>query len=170
MARREIYFNANPQDFFNRISRDFIGLESLTRRLIEDTGTVANSSGYPPYNIEALDENHYQLTIAVAGFTSDDINITTQNNVLLVEGNKEDDSEHKVYLYRGIAARAFRRQFNLMDHIEVENADLRDGMLIINLVRNVPEELKPKTISIGIGKPKTIDTFIEGKVKENNKK
>jgi molecular chaperone IbpA len=106
------------------------------------------SNGYPPYNIEQIDENEYMISLAVAGFGMDDLDITLEKNVLTVEGNVQKTNEGKNYLHKGIGGRNFRRQFTLAEHIEVESAGLDLGMLNIHLVRNVPEAEQPKKIAI----------------------
>lgn len=107
-----------------------------------------NSAGYPPYNIEALDENQYAITLAVAGFKQAELDIQTENGALTVRGNKEHDSNTSNFLHKGIAQRSFERKFNLADHVEVVNANLADGLLSIELVREIPEAMKPKSITI----------------------
>ena len=106
------------------------------------------SNGYPPYNIEQIDENEYMISLAVAGFGMDDLDITLEKNVLTVEGNVQKTNEEKNYLHKGIGGRNFRRQFTLAEHIEVKSAGLDLGMLNIHLVRNVPEAEQPKKIAI----------------------
>ena len=107
-----------------------------------------NSAGYPPYNIEALDENQYAITLAVAGFKQTELDIQTENGVLTVRGNKESADKTANFLHKGIAQRSFERKFNLADHVEVVNADLANGLLHIELVREIPEAMKPKSIAI----------------------
>jgi len=103
---------------------------------------------YPPYNIEKVDEDSYRLCMAVAGFTADDLTITAQPNLLVVEGQREPGGEAEI-LHRGLGLRPFRRRFNLADHIEVREAHLENGLLTIELVRNIPEALRPHRIPIG---------------------
>lgn len=107
-----------------------------------------NSAGYPPYNIATLDENQYAITLAVAGFKQSELTIQTENGVLTVCGNKESETDSNNYLHKGIAQRSFERKFNLADHVEVVNANLTDGLLSIELVKEIPDAMKPKTISI----------------------
>ncbi|PQO24288.1 heat-shock protein [Rhodobacteraceae bacterium WD3A24] len=104
--------------------------------------------GYPPYNIEKTDENAYRISIAVAGFSEDDISIEVKENALLVSASKAEEDENRTYLHRGIATRAFERRFQLADHVKVDGATLADGMLHIDLVREIPEALKPRRIEI----------------------
>ena len=139
---------------FPELNRSFIGLDNLFRDFFEDTGTVMNPGSYPPYNIERLDDSHYRVSLAVAGFREDDLNITLQNGMLTIDGEQtEEEGDGKDYVYRGIATRSFRRQFKLGEHIEVQDATMDNGLLVIDLVRNVPEGEKPKQISIGQGPP-----------------
>jgi molecular chaperone IbpA len=106
------------------------------------------SSGYPPYNIEQINDNEYMITLAVAGFAMEDLDITLEKNVLTIEGSAAKADEEKNYLHKGIGGRNFRRQFTLAEHIEVEDAGLDLGMLNIHLKRNVPEAEQPKKIQI----------------------
>ena len=115
-----------------------------------------NSAGYPPYNIEALDENQYAITLAVAGFKQSELDIQTESGVLTVRGNKESNSSNQNFLHRGIAQRSFERKFNLADHVEVVNANLADGLLNIELVREIPDAMKPKSIAINNGETKQV--------------
>ena len=110
-----------------------------------------NSVGYPPYNIEKLDDDSYRITVALAGFGEDDIEITAQENLLVVSG-KLEDSEDTGYLHRGIAGRPFERRLNLAEYVTVADASLANGMLVIDLVREVPEAMKPRRIEIHTGK------------------
>lgn len=140
----------NPQTLMERMNRDFIGGHRMLQLLFEDTGTVQNASGYPPYNIEVMGDDAFRLTLAVAGFNKDDIEVTSHNGLLTVEGRKEEIvEENQKFLYRGIANRAFTRQFHLNDYVDVVDADMKDGLLIIDLRRELPEALKPRKIDIG---------------------
>jgi molecular chaperone IbpA len=114
---------------------------------------VDQSSGFPPYNIKSTGENQYQITMAVAGFSENDLTITTEQNRLLVSGNITDDQESKddTFLYRCIATRSFERRFNLADHVRVSGARLDNGLLHIELEREIPEAMKPKSIAIQSG-------------------
>ena len=113
-----------------------------------------NGVSYPPYDIEKLGEDAYRITMAVAGFGEDDLDVTVQDNLLVVSGKSAEDRENgKRYLYRGIAARAFERRFSLADYVQVTSASLANGVLTIDLVREVPESLKPRRIAIGAGVP-----------------
>jgi len=109
------------------------------------------SSGYPPYDIEVLDDNRYAIVLAVAGFDQSEIDIKVEKGVLSVHGKKSSE-ETSTYLHHGIANRAFDRKFNLADYVEVIGADLSNGLLTINLVKEIPEAMKPKTIQINQAK------------------
>ncbi|MGI4850640.1 MAG: Hsp20 family protein [Janthinobacterium lividum] len=127
--------------------RSSIGFDRLMQLM--DTPTRSeDSSSYPPYNIEKLNDEAYRLTMAVAGFDEDMLNITVQNNVLCIAGRAHVDDENIQYLHRGIARRAFERQFQLADYIKVGEASLENGLLRINLEREIPEAMKPRTIRI----------------------
>jgi len=120
--------------------------------------SLANADGsaqtYPPYNIERTGENAYRVTMAVAGFGEGDLTIEVKENTLTVKGEKKSETEEKEkeFLYRGIASRAFERRFQLADHVEVKGANLVNGLLHVDLVREIPEAMKPRTIDIGDGK------------------
>jgi Molecular chaperone (small heat shock protein) len=128
--------------------RSTVGFDRLSR-LLETamTGDEAAAS-YPPYNIEKTGDDAYRITMAVAGFGPEDLEITAQQNSLVVTGKAKKDQETGQFLYRGIAGRAFERRFQLADFIKVSNANLLNGLLHIDLVREVPEAMKPRTIKI----------------------
>jgi molecular chaperone IbpA len=111
---------------------------------------------YPPYNIERSDEDHYRISLALAGFSRDEVTITAEQNVLTVEGSKAEKPESE-YLYQGISARPFRRVFNLADYVQVKSASFEDGLLKIDLVREVPEAMKPRRIAISTNNKPTIE-------------
>jgi len=127
--------------------RSSVGFDRFGSLLDAAFQTEKTSSGYPPYNIEVVEENNYAITVAVAGFKQDEIDIQVENGVLTVCGKKTQTAD-KAYLHQGIATRSFERKFNLADHIEVTNANLEDGLLTVSLVKEVPEAMKPKTIAI----------------------
>jgi molecular chaperone IbpA len=108
----------------------------------------SKSSGYPPYNIVQISDDEYMISIAVAGFTMDNLDITKDRNILRIEGSSPESDEEVIYLHKGIGSRNFRREFTLADHVEVKSAELELGMLNIRLERNVPEEMQPKKIAI----------------------
>ena len=148
-------------DYFDEVFRDLnrvtVGFEPTLRMLDQ----VRNSAGtsYPPYDLEQIDENNYRLSMAVAGFTADDINITLHDGVLTIEGKiaKEDN---KKYLYKGIAGRSFRRTFYLNAYIHVTTSNLSDGVLTIDFAYELPEAMKPRKIAIGTT---PTSNLIEGK-------
>jgi molecular chaperone IbpA len=125
--------------------------------------SLANADGsaqtYPPYNIERTGENAYRVTMAVAGFGEGDLTVEVKENTLTVKGEKKSETEEKgkEFLYRGIASRAFERRFQIADHVQVKGANLVNGLLHVDLVREIPEAMKPRTISIGNGEAKQID-------------
>ncbi len=110
---------------------------------------------YPHYNIERLDENHFQISVALAGFSPDEISLTVEQNMLTLEGRKAEKDGDKIYLFRGISTRPFKRQFTLADHVEVKSARFEDGLLVIELAREVPEAMKPRQITINSVLPKS---------------
>jgi molecular chaperone IbpA len=132
---------------FSPLFRSTIGFDRLTR-LMDAATQVDTGSAYPPYNIEATGENAYKLTMAVAGFGAEDLEITAKEGALVVTGKARTEDEDKHYLHRGIARRAFERRFQLADHIRVAGASLDNGLLHVDLVREVPEALKPRKIEI----------------------
>jgi molecular chaperone IbpA len=121
--------------------------------LLDASARWTGEDHYPPYNIERIGEDRYQVFLALAGFTSDEVTITAEQNVLTVEGRKTDKSEKSghQYLYQGISARPFRRLFNLADHMQVKGASWADGLLKIELIREIPEAMKPRRIAINAG-------------------
>ncbi len=133
---------------FTPFQRSTIGFDRLFQLLDGAQGFDAEAT-YPPYNIERLSENDYRITMALAGFSEPELKLEVKDTVLLVRGEKAADDKDRVYLHRGIAARSFERRFQLADHVEVKSAALNDGLLHIELQRNVPERLKPRTIPIG---------------------
>jgi molecular chaperone IbpA len=129
--------------------RSTIGFDRLID-LMEDTVRLTGGDNYPPYNIEKIGEDHYQIAVALAGFTPDEATITAEQNVLTLEGRKTDRGAHQ-YLYQGISSRPFRRVFNLADYVQVKGASFENGTLKIDLVREVPEAMKPRQIAINAG-------------------
>jgi molecular chaperone IbpA len=135
---------------FAPLFRTAIGFDRLAR-LVNSAAANAEVASYPPYNIEKTGEDAYRLTMAVAGFRPEDLDITVKDNTLVIAGRMGQDSQKSELLYRGIAGRAFERRFVLADHIVVEDADLQNGLLHVGLKRVVPEALKPRRIAIGTG-------------------
>jgi molecular chaperone IbpA len=133
---------------FAPLYRSSIGFDQLPSLLMH--ALERDETGFPPYNIEKLAEDQYRITLAVAGFTRDDIEIMRDGNLLTVRGRTREN-EPKTYLHRGIAGRAFEREFDLAEYVEVTGASLENGLLEIALKRELPEALKPRTIPIGNG-------------------
>lgn len=137
---------------FAPLFRTAIGFDRMAR-LMDTAAEAAAAPSYPPYNIEKTGEDSYRLTMAVAGFGREDLDIVVRDNTLLVSGRVKADGNGSEVLYRGIAGRAFERRFVLADHIVVDNADLENGLLHVGLKRVVPEALKPRRVAIGAGQP-----------------
>jgi molecular chaperone IbpA len=135
---------------FAPFRRSTVGFDRLFD-MLENSSAGQTQENYPPFDLIKTGENDYRIELAVAGFKADEIDITAQQNVLIVSGRKGEESEEKGgdYIYRGIATRSFERRFALADHIQVRGADLKDGLLAIELVREIPEAMKPKKIDIG---------------------
>ncbi|KFD28645.1 MULTISPECIES: Hsp20 family protein [Sphingobium] len=131
--------------------RSTVGFDRLFD-LIENNARLAQGDNYPPFNIERLAEDRYRVTLAVAGFRPEEIDITAQQNLLQVIGRKDEtNADRSKFLHVGIANRSFERRFELADFVRVEKADLADGLLVIELVREVPEAMKPKKIAVNGG-------------------
>src|ERR1700734_827762 len=137
---------------FAPLFRTAIGFDRLAR-LVDTAASGQDTQTYPPYNIEKTGDDTYRLTMAVAGFRPDDLDLTVKDNTLVVSGRVSNDGPKAEILYRGIAGRAFERRFVLADHIVVEGADVQLGLLHVGLKRVVPEALKPRKIAIGSGAP-----------------
>jgi molecular chaperone IbpA len=142
---------------FAPFRRSTVGFDRLFD-MLENSSMAQGQENYPPFDLIKKGENDYCIELAVAGFKPGEIDITAQQNVLIVSGRKNEESEDKgsSYIYRGIATRSFERRFALADHIQVKGADMKDGLLSIELVREIPEAMKPKKINIGgsEGQPK----------------
>ncbi len=132
--------------------RSAIGFDRLFQMRDQATGFDSEST-YPPYNIERTGDNAYRITLALAGFTPDELKIEVKEQTLSVSGEKSAETNGKAYVHRGIAARAFERRFQLADHVDVTGAKFENGLLHVDLVRNIPESLKPRTIAIGTSEP-----------------
>lgn len=130
---------------FSPLWRSTIGFDRLFD--LAESAQRASEDNYPPYNIERLGDDRYQISLAVAGFSPDEISITAEQNVVTIEGKKPDRAERE-FLYRGISTRAFRRQFNLADYVQVRSASFDNGLLMIELVREIPEAMKLRQIAI----------------------
>ena len=138
--------------------RSTVGFDRIFDLLENNARGAGGGDNYPPFNIERRDEDAYRITLAVAGFSARDLDIVAQQNLLTVQGRKRDESAEGQMLHVGIANRGFERRFELADYVRVEHADLKDGLLVIDLVREVPEAMKPKKIAIG---PATLN-LVEG--------
>jgi molecular chaperone IbpA len=142
---------------FTPYRRTTVGFDRLFD-MLDNAGRATQGENYPPFNIERLGENSYLVTIAVAGFKPEEIDITAQQNLLVVSGSKQTEgNDNREYLHVGIANRNFERRFQLADHVFVKGADIADGLLVIELERQVPEELKPRKIMIGGTTPTVIE-------------
>jgi molecular chaperone IbpA len=130
---------------FSPLFRSTIGFDRLFD--LAETAQRGTDDSYPPYNIERLAEDRYQITLAVAGFSPDEISVTAEQNVVTIEGGKTEKTERE-FLYRGISTRHFKRQFNLADYVQVKDASFDNGLLKIELVREIPEAMKPRRIAI----------------------
>ena len=134
---------------FSPLYRSTVGFDRLFS-MLDSIGQPEQAQAYPPYNIERTGENAYRITMAVAGFDETELSIESRANVLTVKAEKAEDTKASEgdFLYRGIATRAFERRFQLVDHVEVQNASLKNGLLHIDLLRNIPEAMKPRRIAI----------------------
>lgn len=133
-----------------------VGFDRLARLLeqIPDPSETLNS--YPPYDIEVIGDDHYRITMAVAGFTQEMLDIEYHDNTLTIKGSSPDSKEERQFLHHGIGNRTFERKFQLDDYVQVTEASLKDGLLVLDLVREIPEEMKPRTIEISKGKSQTL--------------
>ena len=141
---------------FTPFRRSTVGFDRLFEAL-ENSARAEAVDNYPPFNIEKRGDDAYRVTVAVAGFAQDEIEITAQQNLLIVAGRKAEETGERVFLHRGIGTRAFERRFELADFVQVRNAALEHGLLVIDLVREVPEALKPRKIEIGAATPVQIE-------------
>ncbi|MGB0205552.1 MAG: Hsp20 family protein [Neptuniibacter sp.] len=127
--------------------RSAIGFDRLAN-MLDNASRNDNQPSFPPYNIELLGENEYRITMAVAGFENDELNIQSESGSLIVTGQKQEQPQERQYLYQGIAARNFERRFQLADHVKVVTASMENGLLHIDLIREIPEAMKPRKIQI----------------------
>jgi molecular chaperone IbpA len=138
---------------FSPLFRSTVGFDRLTRLL--EQSAFGEEQSYPPYNIEKTAENAYRITVAVAGFADNELEVVAHENTLTIKGNKQpkgdNDNSDGTFLHRGIAARAFERRFQLADHVQVKGATLANGLLQVELVREIPEQLKPRRVAISTG-------------------
>ncbi len=137
---------------FTPYRRTMVGFDRLFD-LLENQRGPNSGDNYPPFNIERRGDDAFRITVAVAGFKPADIEITAQQNLLIVQGQKGDDPAAGQFLHVGIAQRGFERRFELADYVRVDDANLEDGLLVIDLVREVPEAMKPKKVPVGTQKP-----------------
>lgn len=136
---------------FSPLYRATVGFDQIAEMMDRVLTNDAGAQGYPPYNIEKTADDAYRITIAVAGFAEEDLNVEVKENALIVTARKAESDDKNTYLHRGIATRAFERRFQLADHVRVTGASHTNGMLNIDLQREIPEALKPRTISIASG-------------------
>ena len=150
---------------FSPLYRSAVGFDRLARQL-ENAARSSQENGWPPYNIETTGEDAYRIEIAVAGFSADELNIEAKENLLTVTGKKaaNDDGAQRTFLHRGLAERDFERRFQLADYVVVKGAALANGLLTVELKRELPEALKPRSIEIATGSP-----LIEGKIETKAK-
>jgi len=139
---------------FSPFRRSTVGFDRLFE-LLENSAAGQMGDNYPPFDLVQLDDNRYRISLAVAGFRQDEIDITAQQNLLIVSGRKAKE-DAAGFIHRGIATTSFERRFGLADHVEVRSADLKDGMLEIELVREIPEAMRPRKISLGGGDTKSL--------------
>jgi molecular chaperone IbpA len=132
---------------FSPLYRSTVGFDRLFD-MLDQTARMEAAPSWPPYNVEKIGDDRYRITMAVAGFGADDIEITQKENTLLVTGQKHPEQENAQLLHRGIATRNFKQTFNLADHVKVTGANMENGLLTVDLVREVPEEMKPRRIEI----------------------
>ncbi len=137
---------------FSPLYRSAIGFVRMANLLDAMSQSETKQPAYPPYNIELTGDDTYRITMAVAGFAEADLDLQVEQNLLTVSGKKSATTEAKEFLYQGIAERGFERRFQLADHVRVENAQLENGLLHVDLIREIPEAMKPKKIEIGSGK------------------
>jgi len=140
---------------FTPLFRTAIGFDHLADAL--ESAYRTEAGGYPPYNIEVTGADRYRITMAVAGFTKSDLDLQVKENVLSVSGARKEDETKRRFLHRGIATRSFERQFQLADYVRVVSAELKDGLLHIGLVREVPEAMKPRRIAINSGDDRLLE-------------
>ena len=144
---------------FAPLYRSSVGFDQLANLLDSVTRVEQKQPGYPPYNIEVTGTNEYRISMAVAGFSQDELALETKDHTLTVTGQKADENSERKFLHRGIATRNFSRAFQLAEHVKVTNARLDNGLLHIDLAREVPEAMKPRKIEISAGNRHTIENL-----------
>jgi len=139
---------------FSPLYRSFVGFDRMANLIDAASQQASAGTSYPPYNVAQLSENAYRIELAVAGFAEEELELESHENVLTIAGSKAEaaDNDEAEYLHRGIAERGFERRFQLADHVRVEGAELKNGLLVISLKRELPEALKPRKIAINDGK------------------
>ncbi len=145
---------------FAPLYRATVGFDQIANMMDKALSKDAEQSSYPPYNIEKTADDAYRISVAVAGFSADDLNIEVKEYALVISARKSDEEEGKTYLHRGIATRAFERRFQLADHVHVKSASHANGMLHIDLAREVPEALKPRQIEIARSEDASVETDV----------
>ena len=143
---------------FTPYRRSTVGFDRLFD-FLESGNRVETSDNFPPFDIEKVSDDRYRITLAVAGFRPGELDITARQNLLVITGRKENRAKDGNFLHMGIATRAFERRFELADFVRVENADLADGLLAIELVREIPDAMKPRKVEITSGAGRTIETI-----------
>ena len=133
---------------FTPLYRNTVGFDRLAHLLDAASQNTNNSNNYPPYDIEVTGENQYAITIAVAGFAEHELDIQSENGVLLISGEKEKSKDEKQFLYQGLAYRSFKRKFQLADYVKVVDANLKNGLLTVQLTKEIPDAMKAKKIAI----------------------
>ena len=133
---------------FTPLYRSSIGFDRLVPFLDSAFNQDTPSTGFPPYNIEVIDDTHYAITLAVAGFAREDLDVQVENNTLIIRGAQSGADDRKRYLHQGIANRSFERKYQLAEYVEVTNATLKDGLLVVDLKKEIPEAMKPRSIRI----------------------
>ena len=141
---------------FSPLFRTSVGYDRLAS-LMNSAHRCEQGSGFPPYNIEKTGEDNYRITMAVAGFTDAELSVEAKEHVLTIKGEKTDEDSDKEILYRGIASRTFERRFQIAEHVRVDGASLENGLLHVDLVREIPEAMKPRKIEISSGASKQIE-------------
>lgn len=142
---------------FSPLYRSTVGFDHLANLFDTVSRTDQKQAGYPPYNIELLSENHYRISMAVAGFVQNELSIESENHTLTITGKKSDSQSNTTFLHRGIATRNFQRKFQLADHVKVKNARLENGLLHIELEREIPDIMKPRKIDIAVNDDMSIE-------------
>ncbi len=145
--------------------RTSVGFDRMAQMMNQAHRIDRSNASYPPYNIENLEENKYQITLALAGFSQDDLDITTEENTLIIRGKINNDVERK-YLHRGIATRSFERKFQLADHVKVTTAEMLNGLLHVQLMKEIPETMKPRKIVINNSDSRVLED--KPKIVKNN--